>query len=51
MWRIAIHLLNFYRIGTTMAAKNGQLGFNESNFMPISYAYTLVFSEALHKQN
>ena len=51
MWRIATHLLNFYKIGTTMAVKNDQLGFNESTFMPISYAYTLDFSEAIYKQN
>ena len=41
----------FYRIGTTMAVKNGQLGYNESTFMPIFYAYTLGFSEEKYKQN
>ena len=34
-----------------MAVTNGQLGYNESNFMPIFYAYTLGFSEAIYKQN
>ena len=41
----------FYRIGTTMAVKNGQLGYDQSTFMPIFYAYTLGFSVAIHKQN
>ena len=27
-----------------MAVKNGQLGYNESTFMPIFYGYTLGFS-------
>ena len=30
-----------------MVVKNGQLGFNESTFMPIFYAYTSGFSVAL----
>ena len=47
MWRIATHLL----IGTTMAVKNGRIGYNESTFMPIFYAYTLGFSGAIYKQN
>ena len=51
MRRIATHLLIFYRIGTTMAVKNSQLGYNESTFMPIFYAYTLGFSVAIYKQN
>ena len=34
-----------------MTVKNGQQGYNESNFMPIFYAYTLGFSEAIFKQN
>ena len=34
-----------------MAVKNGQLGYNESTFMPIFYAYTLGFSVAIYKQN
>ena len=38
MRRIATHLLIFYRIGTTMAVKNSQLGYNEST---IFYAYAL----------
>ena len=41
----------FYRIGTTMAVKNGQIGYNESTFMPKFYAYTLGFSVAMYKQN
>ena len=28
-----------------MAVKNGQLGYNESTFMPIFYAYSLGFSD------
>ena len=47
MWRIATHLLNFYWIGSTMTVKNGQLGYNESTFMPISSAYALCFSVAI----
>ena len=34
-----------------MAVKNGQLGYNESTFMLIYYAYTLGFSVATYKQN
>ena len=34
-----------------MALKNGQLGYNESTFMHIFYAYTLGFSVAIYKQN
>ena len=34
-----------------MAVKNGQLGYNESFFMPIFYACPLGFSVALYKQN
>ena len=34
-----------------MAVKNGQLGYHESTFMPIFYAYTLGFSVAIYKQN
>ena len=34
-----------------MAVKNGQLGYNESTFMPIFYVYTLGFSVAIYKQN
>ena len=30
-----------------MALKNGQMGYNESTFMPIFYVYTLSFSEAI----
>ena len=41
----------FYRIGTTMPVKNGQLGYSESTIMPIFYAYTLGFSVAIYKQN
>ena len=41
----------FYRIGTTTAVKNGQIGYNESTFMPIFYAYTFGFSVAIYKQN
>ena len=41
----------FYRIGTTIAVKNGQIGYNESTFMLIFYAYTLGFSVAIYKQN
>ena len=51
MWRIATHLLNFYRIATTMAIKNSQLGYNESTFISIFYAYTLGFTVAICKQN
>ena len=51
MWKIATHLLNFYRTSTTIAVGNGQLGCNESTFMPIFYAYTLSFSVAIYKQN
>ena len=39
----------FYRIG--MAVKNGQIGYNESTFLPIFYAYTFGFSVATYKQN
>ena len=41
----------FYRIGTTMVVRNGQIGYNESTFMPIFYAYTLGFSVAIYKKN
>ena len=41
----------FSRIGTTMAVENGQIGYNESTFMPKFYAYTLGFSVAMYKQN
>ena len=41
----------FYRIGTTMTVKNGQIGYNESTFMPIFYAYILGFSVAIYKEN
>ena len=34
-----------------MAVKNGQIGYNEGNFMPIFYACTLGFSVAISKQN
>ena len=34
-----------------MAVKSGQIGYNESTFMPIFYAYTLGFSVAICKQN
>ena len=34
-----------------MAVKNGQLGYNESTFMPIFYAYNLGFSVEIYKQN
>ena len=34
-----------------MAVKNGQLGYNESTFMPIFDAYTLGFSVAICKKN
>ena len=34
-----------------MAVKNGQLGYNESTFMPIFFAYTLGFPVAIYKQN
>ena len=34
-----------------MAVKNGQLGYNESTFMPIFYAYTLGFSVVIYKPN
>ena len=34
-----------------MAVKKGQLGYNESTFIPIFYAYTLGFSVAIYKQN
>ena len=34
-----------------MAVKNGQLGYNESTFMPIFYASTLAFSEVICQQN
>ena len=34
-----------------MAVKNGQLGYNESTFMPIFYACTLGFSVEIYKQN
>ena len=34
-----------------MAVKYGQLGYNESTFTPIFYAYTLGFSAILYKQN
>ena len=51
MWKIATHLLNFYRIGTTTAVKNDQTGYNESTFMPIFCAYNLGFSVAIYKQN
>ena len=34
-----------------MAVENGQLGYNESTFMRIFYAYNLGFSEAIYKQN
>ena len=37
----------FYRVDTSMAVKNGQLGYNESTFMPIFYAYALGFSVAM----
>ena len=42
---------NSHTIVTTMAVKIGQLGYNESTFMPIFYAYTLGFSVAIYKQN
>ena len=32
-----------------MSVKNGQLGYNESTFMSIFYAYTLGFSVAIYK--
>ena len=41
----------FYGIGTTMAVKNSQLGYNESTFTPTFHAYTLGFSVAIYKQN
>ena len=41
----------FYRIGNNMTVKNGQLGYNESNFMHIFSACTLGFSLAIYKQN
>ena len=47
MWRIATHLLNFYRFGSAMAVKNSQLGYNESTFMSIFYDYPLGFSVAI----
>ena len=34
-----------------MAVKKVQLGYNESAFTPIFYAYTLGFSVAIYKQN
>ena len=34
-----------------MTVKNVQIGYNESTFMPIFYAYTLGFSVAIYKQN
>ena len=40
----------FYSIGTTMAVKNSQLGYNESTFMPIFYACTLGFLVAIYQQ-
>ena len=40
---------NSHTIVTTMAVKIGQLGYNESTFMPIFYAYTLGFSVAIYK--
>ena len=43
MWRIATHLVFFYRIGSTIEVKNVQLGCNESTFMPIFSAYVLGF--------
>ena len=43
---------NSHTIVTTMAVKIGQLGYNESTFMPIFYAYyNLGFSVAICKQN
>ena len=32
-----------------MVVKNGQLGYNESTFMPIFYAYTLGFLVAIYQ--
>ena len=34
-----------------MAVKNVQLGYNESTFIPIFYAYTRGFSVAIYNQN
>ena len=41
----------FYRIGSTIAVKNGPIGYNEITFMAIFHAYTLGFSVAIYKQN
>ena len=34
-----------------MEVKNDQLGYNEKTFMSVFYAYILVFSVAIYKQN
>ena len=43
MWRIATYLIIFYRTGSTIAVKNGQLSGNADTFMPIFSADTHEF--------
>ena len=49
MWTHVFQI--FQIIGTTKAVKTRQLGYNESTFIPIFYAYTLRFSVAIYKEN
>ena len=47
MWRVATHLIICSRIGSTIAAKSGQVGGNADTFMSIFSADPLGFAVAV----